>query len=68
MCQGVSVYVCVFICHSSAAKEQISLTKGLLEFICVYACVHVCMVVGGCRQGYQSVFSVSSISLFLFCF
>ncbi len=58
MCLGVSVCVCV--CHSSAAKEQILLTKGLLEFICVYVCV--CMVVGGCAQGHKC--SVWPVSLF----
>lgn len=35
MCLGVS------LCHSSAAKEQILLSEGQLEFLCVYVCFQV---------------------------
>lgn len=35
MCLAVSV------CHSSATKEQILFSKGLLEFICV-VCMCMC--------------------------
>lgn len=51
---------CQFVCHSSAAKEQILLTEGLLEFICV--CVYVCVQVFVC------VFNVSNITFFVVCF